>query len=325
MLRTTTVGNYPKLPSEKGQVNIRKTLHRFDKNEITRNELDTAFDEVTARVVAEQINAGIELVTDGQIRWDDIVTPFASKLTGFKTGGLLRWFDNNVYYRKPRIVEAIAWKEPASARAFQFAQEKSPRPIKAVLPAPYSFAKLADDQYYNNEARLLSDLVAALRKEVEALIAAGARHIQFDDPCLPYESQDADGAIAALNQVIDGFDAEFWSCYYFSNIGKLAGSFGKLRVNIIAADCVSHPANLETLMALGNKFVPCFGIVDARNIKMESEESLQKTLKQIAAKSPNAYISPSCGLEFLPHRDALAKIRLLAKAVTSFNGGANNA
>ena len=78
-------------------------------------------------------------------------------------------------------------------------------------------------------------------------------------------------------------------------------------------------------MALGNKFVPCFGIVDARNIKMESEESLQKTLKQIAAKAPNAYVSPSCGLEFLPHRDALAKIRLLAKAVKSFNGGAKNA
>lgn len=321
MLRTTVIGNYPKLPSEKGQVNIRKTLHRFDKREITQAELDEAFDAVTIRVLHEQIVAGIDLPTDGQIRWDDIVTPLAAGLEGFQIGGLLRWFDNNVYYRRPKVVNTIGWRGPITVREFQFARERAGRPVKAILPAPYSFARLAEDLHYGNQSRLLADLCRVLRDETEALIAAGATHIQFDDPCLPYSPQDAVAAIAALNAVVEGLQAEFWTCYYFSNITKLAKSIGRLRVNVIAADCVSHPENLEALLVLGEKFDCCYGVVDARNIKLERENQLQPLLKKIAARSPNAYVSPSCGLEFLPHWDAVAKLRLLTSAVSAANGG----
>ena len=325
MLKTTVIGNYPKLPSEKGQVNIRKTLHRLDKKEITRADLEVAFDEVTARVVGEQVSAGIDLPTDGQIRWDDIVTPFASKLEGFQIGGLLRWFDNNVYYRKPKIVGAVKWREAISVRNFQFAQQKAGKPIKAVLPAPYSFAKLCDDAHYNNDAKLFADLAALLREEAKALITAGATHIQFDDPCLPYSPQDVGAAVSALNSVVDGLKAEFWTAYYFSNLEKIAGGLGGLKVKYVAADCVSHPSNLETLFQLSGKFQCCFGIVDARNVKMESDGQMAGLLKKIAARCLDAFISPSCGLEFLPHREALAKLHLLAGAVSAFNGGRVNA
>lgn len=325
MLKTTGIGNYPKLPSIKGPVNIRKTLHRFDKKEITRSELDEAFDAVTVRVLAEQVEAGIDLPTNGQIRWDDIVTPLARGLDGFEIGGLLRWFDNNVYYRKPQIVGAVKRRGPITVREFQFAQEKAGRPVKAVLPAPYSFAHLSDNLHYDNQSDLMADLSAALRSETEALIAAGATHIQFDDPCLPYSPSDAPAAVAALNEVIDGLKAEFWTCYYFSNIGALVESLGQLQVRVVAADCVSHPENVESLLALGKKFNCCFGIVDARNIKMERVEQLQKLLGRIAARMPSAYVSPSCGLEFLPHQDAVAKLKLLASTVTDFNGGHGSA
>ncbi len=325
MLKTTAVGNYPKLPSAKGQVNIRKTLHRFDKKEISRAELDEAFDAVTVRVLAEQIDAGIDLPTNGQIRWDDIVTPIAKNLEGFEIGGLLRWFDNNVYYRKPKITGAVKWRSPITVREFQFAQKNAGRRVKAVLPAPYSFAQLCDNSHYGEHAALLADLSEALRSEAKALIDVGATHIQFDDPCLPYSPSDAAGAVAALNSVIAGLKAEFWTCYYFSNITKLAESLEQLQVNVVAADCVSHPQNVEVLSSLGNKFSCCFGIVDARNIKMERAEQLQPLLTKIAARMPNAYVSPSCGLEFLPHREAVAKLKLLTGAVSAFNGGRGNA
>ena len=325
MLRTTAVGNYPKLPSGKGQVNIRKTLHRLDKKEITRAELDEAFDAVTVRVLAEQIDAGIDLPTNGQIRWDDIVTPVAKGLDGFEIGGLLRWFDNNVYYRKPRITGVVKWRGPITVREFQFAQKSAGRPIKAVLPAPFSFAQLCDNSHYSSQAALLADLSEALRSEAKALIDAGATHIQFDDPCLPYSPSDASAAIAALNSVIDGLKAEFWTCYYFSNISRLAENLGQLHVNVMAADCVSHPQNVESLLSLGNKFNCCFGIVDARNIKMERAEQLQLLLSKIAARMPDAYVSPSCGLEFLPHKEAVAKLKLLSGAVSAFDGGRGNA
>lgn len=325
MLKTTTVGNYPKLPSEKGQVNIRKTLHKFDKGEISRDELEKARDEVVARVIREHMQAGIDLPTDGQTRWDDIVTPFASKMEGFQIGGLLRWFDNNVYYRKPQAVTKVKWVNPITAAEYKYSLSISNRPLKPVLPAPFSFVMLCDDHHYHDYSKFLMDITDALKREAAALVEAGAKHIQFDDPCLPYFPQHAGEAIAALNEVADTIPVETWTCFYFSSLDKIARDLGRLKTKVIAADCVSHPANFDVLLSLDKKFNCGFGIVDARNIKMEDKSSLMKQMEKIAAKLPDAYISPSCGLEFLPHREARTKLDLLTNAVSAFNGGRKNA
>jgi 5-methyltetrahydropteroyltriglutamate--homocysteine methyltransferase len=320
MLKSTVIGNYPKLPTQKGDINIRRMLHRFDKAEIDRQELELAFDSVTARVLREQFESGIDLPTDGQIRWDDIVTPFASQADGFEINGLIRWFDNNVYYRKPTVVGEIKWRKPVAANAYQLAFTQTGKPVKAVLPAPYSFMKLSEDCHYHNQDRLIADLSALLRAEVEALVTAGAEHIQFDDPCLQYHPEDLPLAAEALNSVIKGLRATFWLCFYFGSIEKIAPDFEKFKVGVIAADCVSIPANCEQLLRFAHQHTPCFGLVDARNIKLEQNEHLVQKYKQISAQFPDAYIGTSCGLEFLPHASALEKIRLLGRTVKHFRG-----
>jgi len=321
MIKTTTVGNYPKLSSLKGDINIRKMLHRFDKGEIAAAELTAAYDEVTARVLREQREAGIDLPTDGQIRWDDLVTPLAARLDGFHSGGLLRWFDNNVYYRRPRVTGAVRWREAIIAADHAKAVTQFGRPIKAVLPAPFSFAQLCEDQHYRSMETLMADLVSVLRSETEALIRAGARHIQFDEPCLPKLPNQAPAAIAALNEVIAGLGAEFWLCFYFGDITALAPALREFRGQVIAVDCVSWERNLETALNLDSAHNRCFGIIEARNVKLERPEQVRSQLELISARHPDAYVSPSCGLEFLPHRDALAKLSLLGGAVRAFRGG----
>jgi 5-methyltetrahydropteroyltriglutamate--homocysteine methyltransferase len=320
MLKSTVTGNYPKLPTQKGDVNIRRMLHRFDKAEIDRHELEQAFDAVTTRVIHEQLDSGINLPTDGQIRWDDIVTPFASQADGFQIGGLIRWFDNNVYYRKPAVVSNIKWRKPVAAIAYRLASAQAGKAVKAVLPAPYSFMKLSEDCHYHNQDRLLAELVALLRAEVEALIEAGAEHIQFDDPCLQYHAEDLHLAAETLNSVVKGFRATFWLCFYFGSIEKIAPDFGEFDVSIIAADCVSVPGNCEQLLRFAHHQIPCFGMVDARNIKLEQEDTLRQKCVRISSLFPDAYISTSCGLEFLPHANALEKIRLLGHTVKQLRG-----
>jgi 5-methyltetrahydropteroyltriglutamate--homocysteine methyltransferase len=320
MLKSTITGNYPKLPTQKSDINIRRILHRFDKAEINRQELEQAFDAVTARVVGEQLDSGIDLPTDGQIRWDDIVTPFASQADGFEINGLIRWFDNNVYYRKPTVVGDIKWRKPVAANAYRVAFTQAGKAIKAVLPAPYSLMRLSEDCYYLNQDRLLTDLVALLRSEVEALVEAGAEQIQFDDPCLQYHAEDIALAAAALNNVIKGFHATFWLCFYFGSIEKIAPDFKKFDVEVIAADCVSVPTNCEQLLRFSHHQIPCFGVIDARNIKLEQEDTLRRKYERISLLFPDAYISTSCGLEFLPHAYALEKIRLLGHTVRQFRG-----
>jgi 5-methyltetrahydropteroyltriglutamate--homocysteine methyltransferase len=320
MLKSTVIGNYPKLPTQKGDVNIRRMLHRLDKGEIGRPELEQAFDAVTARVVREQLESGIDLSTDGQIRWDDIVTPFASQADGFEIGGLIRWFDNNVYYRKPSVVGEIKWRKPVAANAYRLATTLAGKAIKAVLPAPYSFMKLCEDGHYHNQDKLLADLAALLRSEAEALIEAGAEQIQFDDPCLQYQAEDLHLAAEALNSVVKGLRATIWLCFYFGSIERIAPEFGLFDVGVIAADCISVPDNHEQLQRFTHHQIPCFGVVDARNIKLEQESILRQKCEQINSLFPDAYVSTSCGLEFLPHASALEKIRLLGRTVKQFRG-----
>jgi 5-methyltetrahydropteroyltriglutamate--homocysteine methyltransferase len=320
MLKSTIVGNYPKLSSRKGDVSIRRVLHRFDKREIDREELDRSFDEVTARVIREQVESGIDLPTDGQVRWDDIVTPLASDADGFEIGGLLRWFDNNVYYRKPIVVAPTKWRQPVTTHNFRFACKEAGRPIKAVLPSPYSFARLSEDKHYHNDEKLLADLVTLLRHETEALVEAGAQDVQFDDPCLQFHPEDIEIAAEAFNAVVEGIKVRAWLCFYFGNIEKVAGQFGRFRASVVAADCISQPTNFDSLMRSAGEKTPCFGLLDARNIKLESADQLQESYRKIAGRFPDAYISPSCGLEFLPHGNALEKITLLGRSVRQFRG-----
>lgn len=320
MLQSSLVGNYPKLPTSKSDLNIRRTLHRFDKQEIGMQDLQRAFDAVTSRVIREQVDAGIDIPTDGQIRWDDIVTPFAGNADGFEINGLIRWFDNNVYYRKPVIVGDIKWRGPVAAASYRFATAQTTLSIKAVLPAPYSFMRLSENRHYRSQDRLLADLSALLRTETEKLIEAGATHIQFDDPCLQYSPADVTLASEALNSVTRGLKATFWLCFYFNTVEKIAANFDKFAVSVIAVDCVSIPSNFEHLAHHAHRQIPCFGIVDARNIRLESEEVLRRQCEQISNRFPDAYISISCGLEFLPHANALEKIKLLGRNVRRFRG-----
>ncbi len=256
MLKSTISGNYPKLPTQRGDVNIRRVLHRFDQGEIDQKEVENAYEKVTARVVNEQIEAGIDLPTDGQIRWDDIVTPFAGKVGGFEINGLIRWFDNNVYYRKPVIVDDIKWREPVAAPAYKQAASLTAKPLKAVLPGPYSFVMLSENKHYAKRETLLKDMATMLREEVNALIQAGCRQIQFDEPCLADHPEDCAMAADAVNGMIKDFPGLFWINFYFQSIDKIAKELERFKVNVLSVDCVSAPGNFEILLQYASHVLP---------------------------------------------------------------------
>ncbi len=248
------------------------------------------------------------------------MTPFASQADGFEINGLIRWFDNNVYYRKPAIVGDIKWRKPVAANAYRLASVQAGKPVKAVLPAPYSLMRLSEDCHYHNQDRLLADLAALLRAEVEALVEAGAEHIQFDDPCLQYHAEDLPLLRKRLTAWSRGFTRPSGSASILAASRKSRRTSEMFNVSVIAADCVSVPANCEQLLRFAHHQIPCFGMVDARNIKLEQDDILRRKYERISLLFPDAYISTSCGLEFLPHASALEKIRLLGRTVKQFRG-----
>ena len=316
-IKTTVVGSYPKPPEEGKTFTVRKTLHALERGDASQEDLKRAFDDLAREVIAEQEEAGIDVVTDGQVRWDDILTPFARNMAGFEVGGLLRWFDNNVYYRRPVCTGPVEWRGPTSVSAFQFARSVATREVKAVIPGPITFARLSVDDHYDDHEDFVLAIARVLAQEAFELEAAGARTIQIDEPALLDAPEDLDLASEALRVLTRELDsASTILATYFGDAKRLGPQFFDLPVHGFGLDFVSGPENFHLLKQFPPEKVLQAGIVDARNTKLESDHEIAGDLDQLTAEVNESCLiaAPSAGLEFLPREKARAKLRALAHA-----------
>jgi 5-methyltetrahydropteroyltriglutamate--homocysteine methyltransferase len=280
--------------------------------------------ETIRRVVREQEDAGVDLPTDGQIQWDDLVTPFARNWQNTRPGGLIRFFDNNVYYRRVQVDGPIRCESGSVSQDYREAKTAARGPLKALLPGPLTLAMMSDDHHYGEPERLVSAAAAALRQEAGALVEAGAQHLQIDEPFLSLYPEQMSLLAEALSQMLAGVSMSTTLALYFHSIEPLVPALWSLPVDGFAIDCVSDPANLERALGGPSDRALVFGIVDARNTGRESEAYLRECLMRITAGRPAAenWVSPNAALEFLPHANVATKLCDLSTAVRGFNAQA---
>lgn len=316
-VKTTVVGSYPKPPTEGETFRVRKTIHGLDKGTASIEDLHAAQDELAREVIAEQEAAGIDLVTDGHVRWDDILTPFARNIAGFEIGGLLRWFDNNVYYRRPICIGDLEWRGPSAVESFRFASSVATVDVKQVIPGPITFAGLSVDEHYRDHEAFVLAIARVLAQEAFELEAAGARFIQIDEPALLGAPEDLSLARKALELVTAELgQAELTLGTYFGDAKRLGAELFDLPVHRFAFDLVSGPENRELLKSLPAGKAIQLGIVDARNTMLEDADRLQHLIEEVAGElgTERVAVAPSAGLEFLPREKARAKLERLAEA-----------
>lgn len=316
-IRTTVVGSYPKPPVEGGTFKLRKTLHALEKKESTVDDLHEAQEDLARDVISEQQAAGIDLITDGHVRWDDILTPFARHMSGFEIGGLLRFFDNNVYYRRPICTGEIDWRGPSSVEAFKFASKAATADVKAVVPGPITFARLSVDEHYGDHEKFVMAIARVLAQEVFELEAAGAAVIQIDEPALLSAPEDLELAGRALGVVTKELeDVETIVATYFGDAKRLGPDIFRLPVHAFGFDLVSGPENADLIASAPTEFGIQAGVVDARNTMLEELEALATRIGELANRlgENRLRVSPSAGLEFLPREKARLKLVRLAEA-----------
>ena len=320
MLKTTVVGNYPKISSDKTSPNLRNALNLKDQGKISAAQLEQIFQETIKRVIREQEEAGIDIITDGQIRWDDLLTPIAKNIPGVEIGGLIRFFDNNVYYRRPVIKSKVAFKNFSTVEQFKFAQANSKKIVKAVLPGPFTLAKLSLDEHYNNIEKLTLDLAEILNQEAQELEKAGAKYIQLDEPSLCYNPDKTDLAKKAIERTFENVKAKKILFFYFGSVKSLLPKISDFPVDVVGIDIVSRPENLEAILENNFNKELILGCIDARNTKLETEEELFALFEKVTKRIPpeKIYISPSCGLEFLPQETAVKKLKKMVEVVKNF-------
>ena len=310
---TTMVGNYPKISPDAKAPSLRTAISRFDESRITLEELKRVEEEVTKEVIQDQVDSGLDLVTDGQIRWDDGQTYIARGIKGFTVNGLIRYFDTNTYYRHPIPENRLQSNGAITVKDYEFAAANSARPVKAVITGPYSLARLSQLGCYEDLRSLVMDLVPILNREAKALQSAGASVIQFDEPSILKHKEDIDLFAEAIEGVTAGITATTGVCTIFGDATGIHSRLFSLPVDIIGLDFVAGPANYDLIGELPQEKKLGCGIVDARNTRLETVEDIAEAIKRVSGSVSldRLYINPSCGLDFLPRPNARAKLTRL--------------
>ncbi len=322
-LEITLAGAYPKIGDTTEEQKLRRALHQFDKGEISEEDLEQVKNEVTEEVIREQLTAGIDIVTDGLIRWDDPLTYIARKIFGFEVGGLIRYFDTNTFYRQPIVETRLEFVKPILVSDFQFAQERSAKPVKVVLTGPYTLAKLCRNRFYREFKQLAFDLAHIIHREAQALEEAGARYIQFDEPAILQHKQDT----ILFFQMYEIVTAQLSKAEKTLqlNFGTLEGLYpGILNLNVerIGLELEKGHKNWEILKSARFTKKMMAGILDARNTKMENENDLVQAIHQLGeyVNLEQLWLSTSHSLEFLPRTSARKKMELLTAIAKQLRG-----
>lgn len=323
VLETTPAGAYPKIGDSTEEQKLRRSLHLYDKSEITDEDLAQVKNEVTEDVIRQQIEIGLDIVTDGLIRWDDPLRVIVRNITGVEVSGLIRYFDTNTFYRQPIIESRLEFIKPILINDFQFAQEHSSKPVKVVLPGPYTIAKLSRNRFYREFKQLAFDLAHLLHKEALALEEAGCKYIQFDEPALLQFKQE----LPLFMQVYEILTAQLSKAEKTVqfNFGTIEGIYPKilnLNVERIGIELTPGHKNWDVIKSAQFTKKLMAGIVNARNTKMESEAELVKLLHQLgeSVNLDNTWLSTSHSLEFLPRSNARKKLELLTSVAKQLRG-----
>jgi 5-methyltetrahydropteroyltriglutamate--homocysteine methyltransferase len=321
-MKTTVVGNYPKIPNRPRPARLRRAIAQLDRGEITRDDLARVADEVTIEAIQEQVDAGIDLITDGQIRWEDDQTYIMRALKGVEIGGLIRYFDTNTYYRQPEVVAPVAWQGPILVRDYEFAVEHSAKPVKPVLTGPYTLAALSLDKHYGGVRKLALALADELRSEVRALAEAGASLIQISEPAIVLRKDDVDILCEALARLLDGIDAEIALYTWFGDLNGILPRLLDLPVDTIGLDFARGPDNWEALKGVRFDKKLGLGIVDARNTKLETLDQIDDAIRRVSEFVPpeRLYVNPTAGLEYLPREAAFEKLKRMVEGARKAQG-----
>ena len=311
------MGNYPKIGANVQAPSLRTALARLEVGRIPPEEFRRILEENIREVIREQVEAGVELITDGQLGWEDGQTPFARQMEGFSINGLIRYFDTNTYYRQPVAEGPLRRKGPVVVEAWRFAQAHSPVPVKAVITGPYTLARLSQDRHFGDLRKFTLALAEILNQEALEVQQAGAPFIQFDEPAILKHPEDLPLLEEASRVLTRGLTVKTALYTWFGSIRGLYPDLFRLPFQVFGLDFVMGRENFDLLQDFPSDRELGFGIVDARNTKMETVEQIVSALDRIRRVVPldRLYVNPSCGLEYLPRERAREKLARMVEGV----------
>lgn len=331
LLPTTVVGSYPQPDWLVDRQMLGSRLPpRTRATEIWRvaaEHLEQAQDDATLVAIRDLERAGVDIITDGEIRRESYSNRFATALEGMDLEHPGTALDRTGHPNPvPRVIGPIRRLRPVEVRDVEFLRANTGHMIKATLPGPFTMSQQAQDDYYHDEEALAMALAEAVNEEVRALFAAGANVVQLDEPYLQARAEKAERfAIKAINRALDGVDGStaLHTCFGYAHIvhnrpngypflEPLADTTAKQ----ISIESAQQKVDLSVLRALEDK-VLIVGVIDL------SDESRVEEVETVAARIREALryvdaerliVAPDCGMKYLPREKAFGKLQAMTKA-----------
>ena len=327
VLTTTVIGSYPQPDWLVDRALLSKGVPRVRQREIWRVAepwLEQAQDDATIVAIREMERAGIDIVTDGEIRRESYSNRFATALEGVdvETPGVIR---NRLGQETvvPRVVGRVRRTRPVELRDMQFLRRHTDRPAKITLPGPFTMAQQAKNEFYEDMEALAMDLAAAVNEEARDLQAAGADLIQLDEPWLRNDPEGAKRyAVPAINRALEGLTVPtaLHLCFGYAAVVRHQKPTGYSFLPQLAAttaqqisiEAAQPRLDLGVLADLAGKTI-ILGVIDLADPAVETMDQVTARIRAgLARVTPDRLVlAPDCGMKYLPRETAFGKLRAL--------------
>ncbi len=328
LIPTTVVGSYPQPDWLIDRAQLAKSVPRLraaDLWRIPEQFLEQAQDDATVLAVRDMERAGIDIVTDGEMRRESYSNRFATSLGGIDQTRTAEVRQRSGHIsRVPRVIGRIERTHAVEVRDMQFLRRTTDRVAKITLPGPFTMSRQVSNEFYGDADDMVMDYAAAVNAEVKDLVAAGADVIQLDEPWLRNDPEAARRiAVPALNRALEGVAVTTVVHLCFGYAALVSGEhkssgysflpeLAACSATQISIEAAQPKLDLGVLGALASKTI-VLGVIDLADLRIETPAvvagRLRAALKYVA---PDKLVAaPDCGMKYLPRELAFAKLKAL--------------
>jgi 5-methyltetrahydropteroyltriglutamate--homocysteine methyltransferase len=329
---TTLVGSYPQpewlIDREKLLKSLPPRVRAQELWRIPGQFLAAAQDDATILAIKAQEEAGLDIVTDGEIRRESYSNRFATALEGVDLDNpgiaLGRSGRPNPV---PRIVGPIRRRHPVEAEDVRFLRAHTAKAIKMTVPGPFTMSQQARNDYYPDEEAVAMAYAVAVNEEIRDLFSAGADIVQVDEPYMQAQPEKAHQfGLAALNRALEGSagPTAVHICFGYAAIVHQRPSgysflpeLARCCCNQVSVETAQADLDCAVLAKLDGKQI-MVGCLDLNDMTIETPELIVARIKRALPFVPvaNVILAPDCGMKYLPREVAFGKLQAMVEAAT---------
>jgi 5-methyltetrahydropteroyltriglutamate--homocysteine methyltransferase len=327
VLTTTVVGSYPQpdwlIDRDRLGSRLPPRVRARELWRVADDLLEQAQDDATRLAVSDMERAGVDVVTDGEMRRESYSNRFATALDGVDLDEPGVALDRTGHPNPvPRVTGPIRRTRPVEVRDVEFLRSITDRPIKITVPGPFTMAQQAQNDYYDDERSLALAYAAAVNEELRDLKAAGADVVQIDEPYLQARPEPArEYAVEAIDRALDGIEGTtvLHTCFGYAHIvhERLPGypflrELDECRATHLSLEAAQPNLGSDVLREVPTKIV-VLGVLDLGSEEVETPEVVAQRIRTALEVLPpeRLVVAPDCGMKYLPRERAYDKLEAM--------------